>query len=199
MQNNIDLKTFEKTKDKTAHKDFAIFAMFLNIVDAKAAIAALKKNGYAAEDITLLSPERSGTRDFVYQQSTEIKMGVLIGAIVGFFLLGIAGIFVGASDPFELGLSSWIVASVVGAVTGLVVGAAAGALVGIGTPKPAAKRYGFYLKEGGVVVMMHLRNEEDQNDAHNVLINAGGQDVTILEESQVWSTIIPEKKKLIFH
>lgn len=199
MQKNINLETYDLLKKKSIHKDFAIFAMFLNRNSANAAIKSLEDHGFLPEDISLLTPKKKGSHDFVYQQNNNIKMGALIGGITGFLVLGLAGVFIGSSDLFNFGFSSLLSSVIIGAVLGLIAGAAIGALVGIGTPRPVVKRYNFYLKEGGIVVKMHLRNQEDSEEAHFVLEKAGGQDIAILEESQIWSVIIPEKNKLTFH
>ena len=199
MQKNINLETFDKIKDKILKKEFAIFAMFLNRKKAKAAVKDLVFHGFLKKDIFMLSPDKKGNRDFVYNQNTGIKLGIQVGAIIGFFLMGLVGFIIGAKNPFHLGFSSWIVDLVFGSIFGLIFGAVAGALVGIGTPMPAIKRYGFYLKEGGIVVMVHLKNEEDSVEAHSVLEKAGGQDISVLEESQIWSTINPSNKKFTFH
>lgn len=199
MQKNINLESYGQLKSDMPKKNVAIFAMFLNQKSAKAAIKSLKSDGFSSEDIFMLVPNKSGSRDFVYHQATDLKTGAMIGAAVGFLLLGLVGLIVGSYDPFQQGMSSWIIDLTIGAITGLVVGAATGALVGIGIPKSAIKRYRFYLKEGGVVVMMHLKNEEDGAEAHHILEKSEGQDITVLEESQVWSNPNPENKRPTFH
>ena len=147
----------------------------------------------------MLTPDKQGSRDFVYHQESNVLTGVLVGAAVGFVLLGLTGILVGGNDRIQMGASSWIFTSAMASLGGLLFGAAAGALVGIGIPKPAVRRYRFYLHEGGIVVMMHLLNEEDKGEAHAVLEKAGGQDISVLEETHAWSIVLPEKEKLTFH
>lgn len=181
-----------------ADKTESLFAMFINREDADHAIEALRKNDFANEDISLLPPMRSGARDFVYKQRTSVKIGVVVGAIAGFFLMGLVGVFLGSSQPEELGMASWIVATVVASLIGLVVGAAMGALVGIGTPRSAGKRYGFYLKEGGIILKVHVRNNEELLLASQLLEKYKGQDITVLQDAEVRRTIIPEKKRLAY-
>lgn len=176
----------------------SLFAMFISREDADQAVEALRKNDFADEDILLLPPMRTGSRDFVYKQRTSVKLGVVIGAIAGFFLMGLVGVFLGSSQPAELGMASWIVATVVASFIGLVVGAAMGALVGIGTPRSAGKRYGFYLKEGGIVLKVHVRSHEELLLASQLLEKYKGQDITVLPDAEVRRTIIPEKKRLAY-
>lgn len=173
----------------------SVFAMFISRGDAEGAIDSLRRNDFADEDISLLSPNKNGSRDFVYQQNTSIISGMMIGAISGFFLLGLVGLYLGASQPEELGMTSWIVSTVVASLVGLLLGAACGALVGIGTPPSAGRRYGFYLREGGSIVKVRVRNEEDRLLALRLMERFKGQDITILKDSVVWSTIMPEKRR----
>ncbi|AGH95797.1 hypothetical protein [Pseudobdellovibrio exovorus] len=181
--------SFTKTESES------VFAMFISRSDAENAIDSLRKNDFADEDISLLSPNKNGSRDFVYQQNTSITTGMMIGAISGFFLLGLVGLYLGASQPEELGMTSWIVSTVLASLVGLLLGAACGALVGIGTPPSAGRRYGFYLREGGSIVKVRVRNEEDRLLALRLMERFKGQDITILKDSVVWSTILPEKRR----
>lgn len=200
MPDNINLENLHLIKKRNIHNNLAIFAMFMDINSARNAAKLLKKNSFASEDISILTPDKKGRGDFVYHQVTGIKNGVIIGATVGFFILSVVGIFIGSREPQHVGFSALIVDAVIGALIGLLFGAAAGALAGIGVPQPTAKRYKFYLKEGGILVMMHLQSEDDSKEAHSILEKAGGQDISILEESQILSTIMPEEHKSVtFH
>ena len=147
----------------------------------------------------MLAPDKHGRRDFVYHLERNVLTGVLVGAAVGFILLGLVGVLVGGNERIQLGISSWIFTSGMASLGGLLFGAAAGALVGIGIPKPAVRRYQFYLREGGIVVMMHLRGEADKVEAHSVLESVGGQDIAVLEETHAWSVVLSENEKLTFH
>lgn len=176
----------------------SVFAMYVSRSNAESAIESLRKNDFADEDISLLSPNKNGKRDFVYQQNTSIATGMMIGAISGFFLLGLVGLYMGANQPEELGMASWIVSTVLASLIGLLLGAACGALVGIGTPPAAGKRYGFYLSEGGSIVKVRVRNEDDRQLALQLMERTRGQDITVLKDSAVWSTILPEKRRQAF-
>ncbi len=199
MQKSVDTEVLTKVKRKPEHREYSIFAMFLKSSEARKGVRGLRRHGFKSADIHMLTPDKQGSRDFVYHQESNVLTGVLVGAAVGFVLLGLTGILVGGNDRIQMGTSSWIFTSAMASLGGLLFGAAAGALVGIGIPKPAVRRYKFYLHEGGIVVMMHLLNEEDKGEAHAVLEKAGGQDISVLEETHAWSIVLPEKEKLTFH
>jgi hypothetical protein len=190
----------------SSNKSIGTFALYTNRKDADLAVTALTHNGFEPSDISLLAPNKSGSRDFVYRQSSSVSQGAFIGAALGFILLGVLGFLFGTQDLAQgstgVNIQGWHVSSALttlaGALVGLIYGAVCGALVGAGSPKSAAKRYGFYLKEGGIVLVAHLKNEADSLVASSILEKTQGQDINILDESQIWSTIIPEKKRLVF-
>ena len=181
------------------------FALYLEKKEAELAVSALQKNGFAASDISLLAPQRSGSHDFAYQLPSSLLMGAGIGGVVGLLLAGFVGylfssrevITAGAFDPLHG--SSPLMTVLVFSLIGLVAGVAFGLLAGIGSPKSAAKRYGFYLKEGGIVLVVHLKNAAEKALVGKILRRTKGQDISVLEESKIWSTIIPEKNRLVFH
>lgn len=185
-------------------QNLAAFGLYMKKSDVDTAIAQLRKGGFAREDISLLAPERSGSADYVYQQRTNLKEGAIIGAIVGFFFFGFVGLSLGLAEYFNfqkdnagVGVNSWFVFGLIGALVGLFLGAASGALAGIGSPKRAAKRYGFYLKEGGIVLSVHLKDEAERKWANAILEKTGAEDISDLQESQIWDTIVPEKRRLV--
>lgn len=66
-------------------------------------------------------------------------------------------------------------------------GAAAGTLVGVGTPDPAAKRYGQYLQSGGILISVHSESPQQIQQAKKILSAIGGQDIQLLNETNTWA------------
>lgn len=199
MEKNIELGEHKFIHDRMEKKNHSILAMFLTRKQARDAIKSLRFHNYKDSDITLLKPERKAQHDYVYRQLTRIKTGVLLGGVLGFAITGFAGFVIGLYDPFSFGINSRLYYTLGGMILGLIFGLGGGALIGAGVPESAAKRYGFYLKEGGLVVMVHLKSEAEGVEVNSLLEKAGGQDIVILEESQVWSSVMPDKKKMMFH
>ncbi len=198
--------------DEDLSNDDSTFGLFLNFRDATKAITKLEKCGISRDKISILAPQPSGTHDYVYQHRMNVIEGAVLGATIGFFALGVAGFFLGLSDFASFvpvnktigtlgpqGNSTWAVSTVIGCILGIIFGAASGALVGIGTPKNAAKRYGFYLKEGGIVVSVKLINEVDRYRVNQIFEKCRAQDVSELGDQEIWKTIVPEKNRLLFH
>ena len=202
MEHIIENK-FAPVDVDTEKEGLGAFALYMNLKEAELAVGALERNGFSQSDISMLAPQKSGSHDFVYHQPPSLLMGALIGAIVGLVILGSVGFLFGLREVAltspGLGPESTLMTTVVFSLMGVVLGAACGVLVGIGSPKSAAKRYGFYLKEGGIVLVVHLKDAAEKLLVGRILEKTRGQDINVLEEAQIWSTIIPEKKRLVYH
>lgn len=186
--------------------DKGLFALYTSKNEADLAVTTLKKNGFDSEDISMLAPERSGGRDFVYRQHTQILQGALVGMVLGFIIGCTAGFFVDMVALFSvdnsmdtlnpylsLGNVLW------SALIGSALGACCGALVGIGSTMSAARRYAFYLKEGGIVLVVRLRDlaQAKQDSVNRILEKTHGQDINVLDEASIWATIVPEKNRML--
>ncbi len=208
IKDSTDSDEQERAAADLEEQQLATFGMFINHYDAERAVVRLEKNGFLRDQISILAPQASGRRDFVYQQRTSLKDGAMIGAVIGFFVLGFLGfvLSLGTFTQFETltqpsvtgSMPPWILSTAIGATIGLIYGAASGALVGIGTPKGAAKRYGFYLKEGAIMLSVKLNSEAQRVRANEILEKTRAQDISDLKESEIWKTIVPEKKRLAF-
>lgn len=191
---------------QTLHQDKGLFALYTSKREADIAITTLKKNGFDSEDISMLAPERSGHRDFVYRQHTQLLQGAILGMVLGFIVGCTLGFFVDMGALFSVDNSVETVnpyiplANVLwSALIGATLGACCGALAGIGSTMSAARRYAFYLKEGGIVLVVRLRNlaQAKQDSVSRILEKTHGQDINILDESSIWSTIVPEKNRML--
>ena len=186
--------------------DKGLFALYTTKGEVELAITTLKKNGLDSEDISMLAPAQSGGHDFVYRQHTQLLQGAIMGLVVGFIIGSAIGFFVDLRGlfPVENGLEAvnrYISMSNIlwSAFIGSVLGACCGALAGIGSTMSASRRYAFYLKEGGIVLVVRLKNmaEAKQRSISRILEKTNGQDINILDESSIWSTIVPEKNRML--
>lgn len=191
-------------------KNQAIAGLYLSRRKALKAKESLIQFGFPIRDVAVLSPNKTqqGHRDFVYNQRTNIISGAVLGGTIGLFLLGTLAFLTSLNNPVASVVDlnqasmmnfnpSWILTTAIGLFLGLILGSACGALVGIGTPKSVGKRFGFYLTEGGYVLSVHIDNKEQEQLAMRTLESTGAQDISYMKESEVWETVIPEKRKLI--
>jgi hypothetical protein len=178
-----------ENQNKISKINESAFGLYTNSQEAEKAIEGLEKNGFARDNISRLAPERSGHHNFVYEQETSLKEGALIGAVAGILILGFAGFLWGMSGRAGMTdtmLPFWLISTSAGILLGLLFGTAAGALIGIGMPQTVAKRYGFYLKEGGTVLTVHLKNKDERKRARQILQTTNAQDISFLKDAKIW-------------
>ena len=124
---------------------------------ARDAIEALKDAGFAAQDISILSPDKQATADIAEETGTHASSGAATGAVAGGILGGVGGWLVGIGALAIPGVGPFIAAGAFaaalgGAAIGAGVGAIAGALVGMGIPEEEAKYYESEVKSGRTLV-----------------------------------------------
>lgn len=136
---------------------------------------AITARGYKSNDIHVMMTDDTRKRLFKHGKETkdgETKLGnkALEGAGVGGAIGGAAGatalgIAAAASSVAIPGIGLLIAGPLAGALAGGAAGATAGGLigtlVGAGIPEEKAKTYEQELKNGGIVVGVEPRNDED--------------------------------------
>jgi hypothetical protein len=164
----------------------------LGLVDteqqARSAIENLTASGYAQNDISVLFPDKSSTRDFAHEKQTKMPEGATIGAGTGGTLGGIVGLMAGLGSLAIPGLGPFIAAGPImaalgGGAIGAGIGGITGALVGLGVPEYEAKQYEGKVKEGGILVSVHTDSPDKAKDAKRILREAGAHDVSTTNES----------------
>jgi hypothetical protein len=134
--------------------------------DAATIVRSLKDEGFDDDNISVLLPDKAGTRDFAHEQNTKAPEGATVGAGTGGLLGGTLGWLVGAGTLAIPGLGPFIAAGpILAALSGASLGAAAGgvtgALVGMGIPEYEAKQYEGKLREGNILISVHTDNSKE--------------------------------------
>ncbi len=65
-----------------------------------------------------------------------------------------------------------------GAGVGAAAGGVAGALIGIGIPEYEAKRYETYVKDGGILLSVHVDDSEWSDKAEKIMEESGARDIS---------------------
>src|SRR6266853_3450948 len=138
----------------------AVFGIARSEAQAITIVERLRAAGFPDNDISVLCPDKAGTRDFAHEQHTKAPEGAATGAGTGGVLGGALGWMVGIGALAIPGLGPFIAAGpIMAALSGAAVGAAAGglagALVGLGIPEYEAKRYEGKIKEGNILISGH--------------------------------------------
>ena len=157
---------------------------------AEAALENLRAAGFRPENISVLLPDKSGTKDFAHEHNTKAPEGAVAGAGAGGVLGGTLGLLAGIGALAIPGFGPLIaagplMAALSGAAAGAAVGGLTGALVGMGIPELEAKHYEGKIKGGNVLIAAHVENSQEEDSAKRVLKQCGAQDVTATSEATV--------------
>jgi uncharacterized protein (TIGR02271 family) len=168
----------------------SVFGLFKNNDQTSRAVDQLKAAGFSSGDVSVLFPDKRGTRDFAHEKNTKAPEGAATGAGTGAVLGGTVGWLAGAGALAIPGVGPFIAAGpILAALSGAAVGGAAGgltgALIGMGIPEYEAKRYEGKVKAGGILVSVHVDNRDEERSAKDVLEKSGAEDVSATGEEKV--------------
>lgn len=163
-------------------KPALVTGLFKNRVAAESAVDAILKRGYAREDISVLMSDATRTKEFAVQAKSHAAdgagIGGALGTAVGAVLAAIAAVGSTILLPgLNLVIAGPIAAALAGAGAGAVTGGVIGALVGAGIPEYRAKVYETGLREGGILIGVEARSDEEVEPLESLLEDIGGSHV----------------------
>ena len=147
-----------------------VTGLFRDRDSAERAYGSLSERGYGKDDVNLLMSDDTRKKYFSDGEDTELGTkawegagkGAAIGGGVGATLAAIAAIGTTLALPgLGLLIAGPIAAGLAGAGAGAATGGLIGALVGHGIPEEQAKHYDKGLREGGIVMGVQPRSDED--------------------------------------
>ncbi|MDQ4139968.1 MAG: hypothetical protein M3142_05535 [Bacteroidota bacterium] len=161
--------------------------MFRDRASAERAYSSLQSRGYSRDDVNLVMSDETRKRHFG-DNTPDSDLGdkALEGAGAGSAIGGTLGAIVGAVAAIGtsvalpgLGLvvAGPLAAGLAGAGAGGLTGGLLGALVGSGIPEDRAKEYESGVKEGGIVMGVHPRSEDDALHLENEWRNSHGESI----------------------
>ena len=168
----------------------AVFCLVSSESKANAIVTRLQELNFSSNDISVLFPDKSGTRDFAHEKNTKAPEGTAIGAGTGGVVGGALGLLAGIGLLAIPGIGPFIAAGPImaalsGAAVGATVGGVTGALIGMGIPELEAKRYEGKIRDGNILVSVHTENSDEIKRAKDVFESLGGTDVSSTEETSV--------------
>ena len=166
----------------------AVFCIAKTEGQAQRIVVDLKGAGFSNNDISVLFPDKTGTRDFAHEHHTKAPEGTTAGAGLGGLLGGALGWLAGIGSLAIPGVGPFIAAGpVMAALGGAAVGAAAGgitgALVGMGIPEYEAKRYEGRIREGNYLISVHTEDSNQRSKAKEIFERAGAEDISSAGEA----------------
>src|SRR4029453_13555454 len=138
----------------------AVFCLAKNEAHTITIVEQLKAAGFSANDISVLFPDKTGTKDFAHEHHTKAPEGAAAGAGTGGLLGGAPGGLVGSGALAIPGLGPFIAAGPImaalgGAAAGATLGGITGALIGLGIPEYEAKQYEGKINAGNILISVH--------------------------------------------
>ena len=161
----------------------AVFAIVNNEGQAVGIAEELRAAGFSGEDVSVLFPDRGGSKDFGHEQHSKAPEGAAAGAGVGGVLGGAVGWLAGIGSPAIPGLGPFIAAGPImaalsGAAAGAAVGGLTGALVGLGIPEYEAKLYEGKIRDGNILFSVHVKNVDERKMAREIFERQGATDIS---------------------
>ena len=150
--------------------------MFRDRASAEGAYNSAISRGYSKDDVNLMMSDQ--TRDTYFADGDDTGLGSkalegagtgsAIGGTLGAIIAGIAAIGTSVLLPgIGLVVAGPIAAALAGAGAGGLTGGLIGALVGSGIPEEHAARYEEGIKNGGIVMGVNPRSDEDADYFEN--------------------------------
>lgn len=143
----------------------------------------LKSKNFRNSDISILMHKKYETEKHPYHEFSKAPEGATAGAATGALAGGILGWLVGAGALVIPGLGPFIAAGPIMAAiagAGLVgtVGGVAGGLIGLGIPEHEAHKFAGYVKEGGILISIHVDDDVWESSAKKILEENGATNIS---------------------
>ena len=168
----------------------AVICIASSETQAEAIVNRLKSTGFSNSDISVLFPDKRGTKDFAHEHNTKAPEGATTGAGAGGVVGGALGWLAGIGALAIPGVGPLIAAGPImaalsGAAVGAAVGGVTGALVGMGIPEYEAKRYEGKIRGGNILISVHSEDSEQTKRAKAIFEEFGAQDISTTGEAGV--------------
>jgi hypothetical protein len=169
-------------------KNTSVIAIYPDPTTVSDAINVLKKVGYRATDISVLSSDNQGSKDFAHERHTRGPAGAAVGAVAG-ALVGAAlawllsGHTVTIAGLEPLVAAGPVLAALAGAGAGGALGWIAGLLAGLRMSEYVARRYAGRIRRGGILLSVHCDSPEWCDRAKKALKQTGARDISSASEA----------------
>ena len=168
----------------------AVYGIASTPEQAESIVTRLQSLGIQTSDISVLFPDKAGTRDFAHEKNTKAPEGATTGGLAGMGVGGTLGLLAGIGALAIPGVGPLIAAGpIMGALSGAAVGGATGgligALVGLGIPELEAKQYEGKVRAGNILISAHTESGDERSRAKRALEEAGATDVSSTSEASV--------------
>jgi hypothetical protein len=171
----------------------AVFCIAKSQTQAEAIVDQLKMAGFSYDDISVLFPDKQGSKDFAHEHHTKAPEGAAAGAGAGGVVGGTLGLLAGIGSLAIPGVGPFIAAGPImaalsGAAVGAAVGGLTGALIGLGIPEYEAKRYEGKIRKGNILISVHTEDSNEASRVKEIFEQNNAEDISSTKEAGVKST-----------
>ena len=168
----------------------AVFCIAKSEEQATQIVNQLKEAGFSNNDVSVLLPDRAGSRDFAHEHHTKAPEGVATGAVAGGVMAGVFGWLIGIGTLAIPGVGPLvaagpILAALSSAAAGGAVGGLAGGLIGLGIPEYEAKQFEGKVKNGNILISVHTEDGNERSVAKQIFDRAHADDISTTAEARV--------------
>ena len=166
-----------------------VTGLFRDRQSAEAAYTSAADRGYDPDDVNLVMSDETREKHFTGTtagKETELGnkaakgagVGGTIGGAIGAVVAAVAAIGTSVALPgLGLVIAGPLAAAIAGAGAGAAGGGLVGALVGMGMPEERVKDYEDGVKNGGIMMGVHAKNDEDAAHLEDQWRTSGGDKV----------------------
>jgi hypothetical protein len=168
----------------------AVLGLVSTRAQAETIIDELRSSGFGTNDISVLLPDKTGSRDFAHEHNTKAPEGAVAGVGAGGAIGGTLGLLAGIGLLAIPGLGPFIAAGPImaalsGAAAGAAVGGVTGALIGMGIPEIEARQFEGKIKGGNILISIHVEDGVERGRAKKILHAQGATDIVTVGEDSV--------------
>jgi hypothetical protein len=169
-------------------KNTSVIGIYPDRATVAEAINFLHKAGYRTTDISVLSSDNQGSKDFALVKRGKALEGAAVGAAVGAVVGAALAWFASFQAAAIAGLAPLVAAGPVlaplaGAGAGGALGWFVGLLAGSRLAEYVAKRYAGRIRHAGILVSVHCDGPEWCSRAKTALRDTGARDISAAPET----------------
>jgi hypothetical protein len=169
-------------------RNTSVMGIYSNRTTVSEALNILKRAGYRAADISVLSSDDQGSKDFAHVKQSKALHGAAIGAAAGAVVGAALAWFISTQPVTVTALAPLVTA---GPVLAAVAGAGAigalgwifGLLAGLRLTEYVAKRFAGRILHGGILLSVHCDSPEWCDRAKKTLRDTGARDISSAAET----------------
>jgi hypothetical protein len=169
-------------------KNTSVMGIYTDRTTVSDAINVLQKAGYRPTDISVLSSDNQGSKDFAHEKRTKALEGAATGAAAG-AVIGAAVAWLASSQIVTISALAPLVAAgpVLAALAGGgacgTLGWIAGSLAGMRRSEYVARRYAGRIRRGGILLSLHCDSSEWCERAKKALKDTGAREISSASEA----------------